>query len=54
MPRRPSKVLDIEIEDATPEDVSPEAIDEPDGLEQQELEDFEGTDVNESEFIERL
>lgn len=48
MSRRPSVVMDIEVEPEEPLD------DEPDALEQQELEDLEGTEVNESEFIDRL
>lgn len=48
MGRRNSAIIDIEPEEIDPEQVQ-DSI-----LEQQELEDFEGTEVNEGEFTERL
>ena len=48
MGRRDSTILEIEPEEVDFE-VEQDVI-----LEQQELEDFEGTEVNESEFTERL
>lgn len=48
MGRRDSAIIEIEPENASPEEVD---YDVPG---QQELEDLEGTDVNESEFTERL
>ncbi len=53
MPRRPSQVMDIDVETVEPKEIDYE-IEQDVVLEQQELEDFEGTDINESEFTERL
>jgi len=50
MSRRDSVIMDIDLED---DELDPdEELDHI--LEHQELEDFEGTDINESEFMERL
>lgn len=48
MGRRNSAIIEIEPEEDDPE------LDQDHILEQQELEDFEGTEVNEGEFTERL
>ena len=53
MPRRDSAIMEIEPEKVETEEVDFE-IEQDAILEQQELEDFEGTDVNESEYFERL
>lgn len=60
MSRRDSVIMDIEIEDESEEEIDyvveyeQAEIEGEIDLERKELEDFENTEVNESEFIERL